>query len=314
MWGIERENRNRFVGAGLIAAWQNTLFVGSWRGRGHKSGNPAGAINAFLRGSPSAIEVSTTLPKDRAVGKRGNAWTGARLRPLRQRVRRGHECPGVALSRIVGKELSATWVDRLRRVSLASAASPHDARSLRRDGGIKGKRYTARVRLDASAKRSVTDPEVVGLVLLLMHIWDHIRPGQRRACTRALWLGVVKRSHKRQPPHSLSRALGVGVRELQRWLAALRTIGALSNWQPPGAEVPPYARTRKGRAYSCYQIGDYGEAWGAWQAQRVRGEKREERAAAIPAVAPQLDSRGQESARVAMFAAMAPPPPRAGPS
>lgn len=216
-----------------------------------------------------------------------------------------------ALARLVGGELAAAWVDALRRCEYASAATPHELRSLRPSGKIAGKRYTARVRLSASPLRDETDPEVIGPVLLLMHLWDHIRPGRRRAWTKALWLGKPDRHHTKQPEHCLSRALGVGVRELQRWLAALRTIGCLKNWQPPGADAPPGARTRKGRAYSCYEIGEYGETWAAWQAERARAEKGEEKAAA-PVAAPR-DSRGQASASVAAFEALI-PPARAGPS
>lgn len=218
----------------------------------------------------------------------------------------------VALTRIVGAELADAWVDALRRCEYASAASPHEARTRREGGGIQGTRYTARVRLSATALRAETDPEVVGPVLLLMHVWDHIRAGRKRAWTRALWLGKQKRTAATQPEHCLSRALGVGVRELQRWLAALRTLGALKNWQPPGADAPSVARTRKGRAYSCYEIGDYGATWAAWQVERVKGEKREEKAAAPAQVDELVDSRGQASPSAAAFAALI-PPSRAGP-
>ena len=229
-----------------------------------------------------------------------NRWVGGRLRPLRQRIRRGLDSPRDALTRLVGAELADRWCDALGRMCLGSAASPHEERSMSAKGRVKGRRFTACSRLDATQKRGDQSPELVGPVLLLLHVLDHIRPGGSRAWTKELWLG--KPNCPPEKARGLAMALGVCVRELQRWLAALRTIGALTNWQPPGHNAPPGARTRKGRAYSCYAIPDYGKTWHDWQAQRVASDATE---APKPEVAP-AGARPALSGRAAAFMAMIP--------
>jgi hypothetical protein len=238
-------------------------------------------------------------------------WMG-RLRPLRQRLRRGHETARTALARVMDATHAEALLQGLCSMKLSRCESSREDSKVRhyRDGSVgrHGKRFTARVRLDARARRGEDAPEVVGPVLLLLHILDHMclheRNQEYRAWTKALWLGKQHRGTDQQPHHSLSRALGVSVRELQRWLAALRTLGVVKNWQPRVDEkTPANARTRKGRAYSCYLLGELGETWSDYQ----RGLRKEAAMKAHTKL-----STNQESANEATSPAVQPGSPSGG--
>jgi hypothetical protein len=214
-------------------------------------------------------------------------WFQGRLRPLRQKLARGQLAPVDGLAPIVGKELASRWIGLLCRAVIGSAASPRDDRKLRSTDEIDefgesgtrvyGARFTARVRVDAVPLRPDMHREVVGPVLLLLAILDQIRPGSRRAWDRALWLGPACMPAK--PPPCLAARLGVSVRTVERWLATLRTIGVLDNWQPPASEANERQRNKNGRTYSLYEVREMSPEWAAWQAAGVKAEASRSRTA-----------------------------------
>lgn len=212
--------------------------------------------------------VPNTLSQNSAVHKRPT-WTFGRLRPLRKRVRRGETGATDALAPLVGAELANTFVDGLCRARYSEATVPKHARlqSKRPEKRTyEGPRYSVKVQLDAAPIRTEDAPEVTGPVRLMLHILDHVRvgrDGQKRAWTKALWLGP-----KKGKAAGLANALGVSRREIQRWLAALRTIGFCVNWQPDGkAAKPREQKNRKGRSYGCYHMPWVSAVFTAWHAE-----------------------------------------------
>jgi hypothetical protein len=193
-------------------------------------------------------------------------------------ISRGKVLPADGLAPIVGKELASRWVELICRAVIGTAASPRDDRRLRSTAEIDehgesgtrvyGGRFTARVRVDAHPLREQSHAEVVGPVLLLLAILDQVRPGSRRAWDRALWLGPACMPDK--PPPCLAARLGVSVRTVERWLAVLRTIGALDNWQPPASEANDRQRNKNGRTYSLYEVREMSPEWAAWQAAGLK--------------------------------------------
>ena len=218
---------------------------------------------------------------------RSMKWLQGRLRPLRQKIARGEISPSDGLAPIVGKALASRWVDLICCAVIGSAASPRDERKLRSTDEIDefgesgtrvlGNRFSARVRVDAEPKRDQSHPEVVGPVLLLLAILDQVKPGTRRAWDRALWLGPAKMPEKAPP--CLAQRLGCSVRTVERWLAVLRTIGALDNWQPPASEATERQKNKNGRTYSLYEIGEMSPEWAQWQAAGLKAEASQSRTA-----------------------------------
>lgn len=227
---------------------------------------------------------------------------------------RGKVAPVDGLAPIVGKELASRWVGLLCCAVIGSAASPRDDRKLRAtpeidefgESGTRvyGARFSARVRVDAIPLRPDMHREVVGPVLLLLAILDQVKPGSRRAWDRALWLGPACMPAK--PPPCLAGRLGVSVRTVERWLATLRTIGVLDNWQPPASEANERQRNKNGRTYSLYEIGEMSPEWAKWQAAGLKAAVNTE--ARTARVAAPADSRPGSTGSGSRFLAMIPPP------
>jgi hypothetical protein len=243
-------------------------------------------------------------------------WIQGRLRPLRAKIARGEIAPIDGLAPIVGKSLASRWVELICCAVIGSAASPRDDRKLRPSDEIDefgesgtrvlGTRFTARVRVDAVALREQSHPEVVGPVLLLLAILDQVKPGSRRAWDRALWLGPAKMPEKAPP--CLAQRLGVSVRTVERWIATLRTIGALDNWQPPASEANERQKNKNGRTYSLYEIGEMSPEWAQWQAAGVKAEASRSRTAQHDAAFARNEARPIASC-IDRFLAMVPQEP-----
>jgi hypothetical protein len=199
-------------------------------------------------------EDNTTRPR------RQLSWHGSRLRPLRARLRSGRTSPTEALAAVIGREQAERIVLGLRRTRFGAAATVSSARRLV-NGRVIGERYRAQIRLDAPL-RTEHSREVTGCVLLLLTLFERMGPS-RRVWHRSTWLGQPRqRAHK---AGGLSSILGVGVREIERWLAALRTLRVLKNWQPPCDGTTQGARNARGRAYSIYEFPEFSAEFARWR-------------------------------------------------
>lgn len=210
-------------------------------------------------------------------------WVQGRLRPLRRKLSSGDIVPTDGLAPILGKDLAHKLVGLMCRAVIRSAASPREERKVRSTAEIDefgesgtriyGSQFSAIVRVDAVPLRPETHQDVVGIVLLLLAILDHVPAGSRRAWHRALWLGTPG------AVLGLAGRLGRSVRTVERWLAVLRTIGVLKNWQPPASEAKEYQKTRNGRTYSLYELGEMSPEWAKWQKAGLKAEASRTRTA-----------------------------------
>lgn len=169
--------------------------------------------------------------------------------------------PTEALSSVIGREQAERIVYGLRQARLNTCSvAPEQLSAV--DGRVRGRRFSSRVRLDAPV-RAETSREVVGPVQFLLHLIE--RSGSTgRVWHKSLWLGRPDQPASRAG--GMASVLGVCVRELERWIAALRTLKCVQNWQPPSEPGAGGARNARGRAYSVYQLPAFSSEFTRWQA------------------------------------------------
>lgn len=224
------------------------------------------------------------------------SWQGSRLRPLRARLARGQVTPTDALSSIVGREQAERIVLGLRRARLRTCAVSGAQRTVV-DGRVRGRRFASLVRLDAPL-RAESARAVVGPVRLLLTIIE--RAGATgRVWHRSMWLGEPDAPADRAG--GLASIMGVGVRELERWLGALRTLECVRNWQPPTEQGAGGARNACGRAYSVYQLPAFSAEFTRWRAGLASEESGNR-----PAVSVEPNPRRAPTELVARFLSMVP--------
>lgn len=195
------------------------------------------------------------------------SWQGSRLRPLRARLAAGRITPTNALISVVGREQAERIVLGLRRARLGTCAVSPQKRTVV-DGRVRGRRFASRVRLDAPLRSESARP-VVGAVRLLLTLIERSN-ANGRVWHRSMWLG--RPGVRADKAGGLASVMGIGVREIERWLAALRTLGCVENWQPPSERGAGGARNACGRAYSMYQLPTFSAEFSQWRASAV-GEK-----------------------------------------
>jgi len=209
----------------------------------------------------------------------------------------GTESGAKAVAEVLGHELAERFAGGLQRVLFGSTRTPHGECRPGKDGQRVGKRFRARPRFvgpgPEASVRARRSRGVDGPLALLLAIMGAMRSGEKRAWHFSLWLG--RPDVKWQHAGGLATRLRASVRTLERWLAALRAVGALKNWQPLGKaeggrdihNAPQCARTNTGRFYACYELPfdaprELLEWWGACAEDRGKQARETEREASAP--------------------------------
>lgn len=162
------------------------------------------------------------------------------------RLRRGFSVR-VELTEAIGEELANEALHQFTRVELASIRAPQGSYEDARSGRSYAPRRSARATFAPHPVRSEDDSctrhQALALLAILEGFWhEPHNPLEPRACGSRLFM-----------PRIAARA-GVDVREVQRYLAALRTSGLLVAWQPPVTERTPKVMRGKRHAYNVYRL------------------------------------------------------------
>ena len=164
------------------------------------------------------------------------------LRGFILRLRRGESVVTV-LTEALGETLTAQLIEVWRHAKLWTCRGTPTGR-LARDGRRISGRRTSRVKFRArgTTATQADHPEVRAQAEFFLRIVERMRESGR-VWHKALWLP------------ELARRIGRSRKQCSRYLGALRSAGILNSWQPPvNGETPAPCKTRKGRAYNCYQL------------------------------------------------------------
>lgn len=151
------------------------------------------------------------------------------------------------LEEAIGSELAEVALKTFTRVEIATIRAPQSAYEETRNGGMHAPARSARASFAAAPMRgadeSCTRHQALVFLAILEGFWhDPHDPAHPRACGSKLYV-----------PRLAARA-GVTVREVQRYLAAFRTAGLLTTWQPPVTERTPKVMRGKRHAYNVYRL------------------------------------------------------------
>ncbi len=152
----------------------------------------------------------------------------------------------VELAAALGEELTEACLRVWTRAEVAQTRAPRERWEASRRGGEHAPPRSAVAMFSPHPVRDEDDSCTRHQALLLLAVleqmwWEPHDPSAPRTCGSKLYLP------------RLAARIGVGVRELDRYLAILRTAGILQAWQPPAKDLPAKMRGKK-HAYNVWRL------------------------------------------------------------
>ena len=201
------------------------------------------------------------------------------------------------LSAAVGPELAAEALKLFGRAEVSTIAAPRDKWEKARSGREYAPARSARAKFRDAPVRSGEDNctrrQAVLLLMVLEQVWhDPHDVHAPRICNQRLYL------------QRLAARVGVHVREVQRYLAILRSGGLVDTWQPPVTDATPKSMRGKRHCYSVWRLNRTLPRVLREALRRFQVRAKQAEAEGSPSRGPALEQKPAATARAQHFSAI----------